>query len=386
MKYLLIVPDLGFLPSGNVSPGGLANFGRCVARALASSPSIEQLSIWDQLDLPTTKDIIERMVNVYAHPGLQLDVRCFGGSKVKLASAVAWACLRKRCDYVMYLLVNQSVLTTLPWHPPYAVWEIGVELFQSVSRWKYRALSNAHTLLSISRSTSDYARKNNPDLPHAQVIHLCIEPPLFEPPSDIDPVVTTPYESAKRKQAVFIFSRIAKVEMYKGHQELIVAWHEVVEKCSEAELWIGGKGDGLPILEKLVATLPKHVAKQIHLLGYLDDHEQHQRFQECRAFAMPSRGEGFGLVFVEAARYGIPCIGSLHDSVKEIVLHNETGLLVEQDSHSIAQACNRLLTDNTLANQLGEAGRQRYLGNFQFHHFQERFLTTMGLELPINRR
>ena len=37
MNFLLIASDLGFTPSGDISPGGLQNFGRCVARALASA-------------------------------------------------------------------------------------------------------------------------------------------------------------------------------------------------------------------------------------------------------------------------------------------------------------------------------------------------------------
>ena len=41
MKLLLVAPDLGFLPTGEIAPGGLQNFGRCVARALASSPDIQ---------------------------------------------------------------------------------------------------------------------------------------------------------------------------------------------------------------------------------------------------------------------------------------------------------------------------------------------------------
>ena len=96
---------------------------------------------------------------------------------------------------------------------------------------------------------------------------------------------------------------------------------------------------------------------------------------------MPSNGEGFGLVFVEAARYGIPCIGGKHDSVKEIVLHNETGLLVERDPHEIACACVQLLTDDDMAQRLGAAARQRYLDYFRFQHFRERLLQTLGLEM-----
>lgn len=383
MRYLIVAPQLGFESAGELVPGGLLTMGRCVARVLASSPSIEKLGIWSQVDPPGTEPMIESMVRVYAHSALDLDVRSFGGSRFGLASAVAWACLRRTYDRIIYLLVNQSVLSVLPWHPPYAVWEIGEELFQPVSWSKYRALSRADVLLSISRSTSDIAIRNNPGLPQARVVHLCVEPPLFKPDPLDNPVTKEAYDPASRDRAVFIVANMHRRLLYKGHQQLIAGWPEVVQMCPDAELWIGGDGDGRPVLEAQAQSLPNHVAKRIFFLGWLDEASLHQRYQRCRVFAMPSRGEGFGLVFVEAARYGIPCVGGKYDSVKEIVLHNETGLLVEQNPHDVALACARLLTDDELAKRLGEAGRQRHLGNFRFRHFRERLLRTLGLDLGV---
>lgn len=380
MNFLLIAPDLGFTPSGDISPGGLQNFGRCVARVLASTDRIDRLDVWTQTDAPATHTLIRRMLDVYTHPYLALDVRGFEGSRRKLAWALVQSCVRKTYDYVMYLLVNQSVMTFLPWHPPYAVWEIGREMFVPLPWYQRRALARATNLLSISKNTSKQAQHYNPGLPAARVVHLCKEPPLFAPPSDADSIATETGSPELGAHAVFILSRISKGSLDKGHQELIAGWPLVVEQMPHAELWIGGKGNGLPELQEMASHLPKWAAQQIHFLGYLDDAELHERFQRCRVFAMPSRREGFGLVFVEAARYGKPCIGSVHDSVKEIVLHNETGLLVKQEPKAIAQACIKLLQDDDLARRLGHAARQRYFDYFQFQHFRERLLTAIGLD------
>lgn len=380
MNFLLIVPDLGFTPSGDISPGGLQNFGRCVARVLASTDRIGRFGIWTQTDAPETHILIRKMIDVYAHPALDLDVRGFGGSRRKLAWAVAQASIRKTYDYVMYLLVNQSVMTILPWHTPYAVWEIGREMYVPLPWYQRQALARATDLLSISKKTSEQAQRYNPGLPAAKVVHLCKEPPLYTPLSDADSIAIQTSSSERDAPAVFILSRIAKGSLDKGHQELIAGWPLVLEQIPHAELWIGGKGNGLPDLQELASRLPKWIAQQIHFLGYLDDAELHACFQRCRVFAMPSQREGFGLVFVEAARYGKPCIGSIHDSVKEIVLHNETGLLVKQEPEVIAQACIKLLQDDELASRLGHAARQRYLDYFQFQHFRKRFLTAIGLE------
>jgi glycosyltransferase involved in cell wall biosynthesis len=379
VKILVVAPQLGFEQSGRIVPGGLLNFGRCVARVLASCVKVEKLGVWCQVDPPGTEVYITKMLHVYSHSALEVDIRCFGGSKLRLGLAVIWASVIKTYDHVIYLLVNQAVLANIPCHLPYTVWEIGQELFEPVSHWKYSALAHANRLLSISQTTNDLAIHNNPGLPAAHVVYLCLEPPLFDPELEDDPILKEVYYPSQREPAVFILGNLHQALLYKGHQELISGWAEVIHHCPQAELWIGSDGDGRPELELLSKTLPESIARQIHFLGRLADEAVHERFRRCRIFAMPSSGEGFGLVFVEAARYGIPCIGGKHDSVKEIVLHGETGLLVEQEPHDVASACIRLLTDDDLAKRMGEAGRERYLNNFQFSHFRERLLHALEL-------
>lgn|GEM_PF-1105003 len=380
MRYLIVAPELGITPTGSIVAGGLQQFGRCLVRALASSPSIDQLGVWSQVDNPEAEPFIRKMLQVYAHDQIGLDVQGFGGNRTKLAMAVANANWQRSYDHIMYLLVNQSVLSLLPGHLPYTVWEIGEELFQPLSFWQYQALHRANSLISISENTSRVAAQINPGVPYCQVVHLCLEPLLYEPDYADDPVAKELYTPAQRKPAVLIVGSMYRRILYKGHKELIAGWPEVVNTCPEAELWIVGDGDGREQLEHQARSLPPTVSSRIKFLGRLGNEDLQECYRCCRIFAMPSKGEGFGLVFVEAARYGLPGIGGRHDSVKEIVLDGQTGLLVEQDPHEIALACMRLLTDDHLAQQLGDAARQRYLKHFRFQHFRERLLQTMGFK------
>jgi len=139
-----------------------------------------------------------------------------------------------------------------------------------------------------------------------------------------------------------------------------------------------GRGDGEALLREQVNRLSVHAA--IHFFGAVSEADLARLYQTARVFAMPSTGEGFGLVFVEAARYGLPCIGGKYDAAKEIIHHGQTGLLTEQHPHDVALACIRLLTDDAGAERLGEAGRLRYRNNFRFTHFRERLLSSMGLD------
>jgi phosphatidylinositol alpha-1,6-mannosyltransferase len=290
-----------------------------------------------------------------------------------MAWALARAIARRDHDRVMYLLVNQAVLAHLPAHPPFAVWEIGVEVFEAVSWPRRRALRRAERLLSISQHTAETAARHNPRLPRVQVVHPGLEP-------DENEAAAEPYLPVRRTSAVLIVGNMYRTMPYKGHRQLIAAWPQVVAGCPAAELWIVGGGDAQPELEAQTSALAPNTASQIRFLGQLDEAALQERYRRCRAFAMPSTGEGFGLVYLEAARHGVPCIGCRRDAAREIIVEGETGLLVEQEPGEIAAACLRLLTDAGWAQRLGEAGQRRYLENFRFEHFRTRLLNALDFE------
>jgi len=381
MKYLVVAPQLGFTTQGEIIPGGLLQFGRCVVRALASSPDITKLSIYCQVDPCGVEPQIRDMVSFHSNPALELDVQCFGGNEIKISHKVMWACLHHAFDRVMYLLINQSILNIIPFHLPYDVWEIGEELFHPTSWLKYRALQRASRLLSISENTSQEARHWNPGIPEAKIVHLCVEPPLSAPFIEEKEEHLPVYQASYREPAVLIVGNMHKGLMYKGHQQLIDAWKQIVDAYPNAELWIVGDGDCKLSLEQQVKEESTRISQRIFFWGRVDNQKLIELYQRCRIFAMPSKREGFGLVFIEAARYGVPCIGGKHDSVKEILIDNQTGLLVEQTPQDIATGIIRLLVDDQFANQLGQAGQKRYLDNYQFSHFRARLLNTLELSI-----
>ena len=101
--------------------------------------------------------------------------------------------------------------------------------------------------------------------------------------------------------------------------------------------------------------------------------------------AMPSRQEGFGIVYLEAMRAGLPCLASTDDGATEPIVDGETGLLVEQsDLCGLAEAIVLLLRDETYRRRLGAAGNQRYLAEFTFESYKERLaralLSTFGMK------
>ncbi len=376
MRLLLIAPQLGVTTGKEYLPGGLPQFCRTVCRALATMPHIEKLGVWAQVEAADVSARCEALIAAYAHRRLKVEVRCFGGDRARLTLAAAQAGFRSDYDRVHYMLMNQAVLGLLPRHPPYDVWLIGREARVKVARSKALALKKADRLIGISKCILDDFYTENVNGTPSRVVHACLDP------ENEVAAPAPPYNPAARRPIVLIVANMLPGLRYKGHRELILGWPEVLSKVPGAELWIAGGGLGRPEIELLVAALPAAAQRAIKFLGILSNTDLHAAYNQSRVFAMPSSNEGFGLVFVEAARFGLPSIGGKHDGVKEVVVDRETGLLVEQEPEAVAQACIQLLSDDALSARMGQAAHSRYTANFTFERFRERMSIAMFRSMP----
>ncbi len=167
------------------------------------------------------------------------------------------------------------------------------------------------------------------------------------------------------KQVVFTGTLTAK----KGIVSLVKAWPRVIEVCKEAELHIYGKDgrtdDGPSMQAFLLSQCHGEVAKSIHFHGHVDRAELFAAFQKAGLAVFPSYAEAFALAPLEAMAYGCPTIYSRRGSGPELIEDGRDGLLIEPDQpDEIADAVVRVLTDDSLAQRLGAAGRVRVIKNF----------------------
>jgi len=136
-------------------------------------------------------------------------------------------------------------------------------------------------------------------------------------------------------------------------------------------LVVAGDGDDRPRLEARAAALG--LAPQVCFTGFVSEATLGELYRRAALFVMPSRGEGFGLVYLEAMRAGKPCVAARASAAAEIVADQETGLLVDpEDPADLAAALGRLLADPELARAMGERGRRRGERLFTPERFRQR--------------
>jgi glycosyltransferase involved in cell wall biosynthesis len=230
-------------------------------------------------------------------------------------------------------------------------------------------LRRVDLFLSNSDYTWDRFLSHNPELKHARhkTVHLGIASPIRGAPPEVG---STP--------VALMISRLARNEDYKGHKEIIAAWPLVLEYIPSAELWIVGDGDLLNELRDIVKSVG--LANRIRFLGHVSEDEKNTLLARCRCLVLPSRSEGFGLVYLEAMRIGRPCLVSTLDAGREVVNPPEAGLAVDPDSSQLlAEAVCRLLTSGPEWNLWSMQARRRYEDYFTGRHFQERHLQALEI-------
>jgi len=158
-------------------------------------------------------------------------------------------------------------------------------------------------------------------------------------------------------------------DRYKGADTLISVLPRVLEIVPDAVLILVGDGDDRPRLEQLAGK--SGVADHIDFLFGLSQAELFACYAHCDVFALPSRGEGFGLVFLEAMANSKPVIGGAHGGTPDVIEDGVSGLLVPHgDLATLSNALVSLLTDPGRASEMGAQGRRRVQENYTFEQFQ----------------
>lgn len=188
--------------------------------------------------------------------------------------------------------------------------------------------------------------------PKVQVVHCGIDPDEFPP-------VRRPSRAGRQ----FRVLTVARLEDRKGHELLLEALAELRHRGHDIALTVAGDGPARARIERRVSEL--RLEEAVTLLGAVDHERVGDLHAEADAFCLPSFAEGVPVVLMEAMASGLPVIATRVMGVPELVEHEVSGLLVPPGrSDAIADALTRLMTDRASVAELGTAGRDRVLADF----------------------
>jgi glycosyltransferase involved in cell wall biosynthesis len=205
----------------------------------------------------------------------------------------------------------------------------------------------AHVEIAISRGLARYLEEvEGFDGESFEIVHYGIEP-------DGEPV---PYDGDAPR--LLCVGRLIPI---KGHIVLLRAFAAARQEVPELELDIAGRGPLEPALRALARELG--VADAVRFLGQVTPIQG--AIEQAAAVVVPSMGEGFGMVALEAMERARPVVAASIGGLGEIVRDGVTGLLVPPgEAEPLAAAIVRIASDPELGRTMGAAGRERALARF----------------------
>ena len=281
---------------------------------------------------------------------------------VRAALRMSRSCDRLVCGHVAQLPVAW-LATRLNPRACYYLVAHGIEVWRPFNLAERIALRGAEKIFCVSEFTRRELLKNCP-LPDGRAVVLFNAlDPRFEIRGGL-PLVQCP-------PTILVVTRLNYSDRYKGVQDIIAAMPAVRAAIPGATLRIVGRGDDLPRLQSL-----RHqhgLGAAVEFFGYLDDRRLATEFNACRLFALPSKKEGFGLVFLEAMAHGRPCLGARAGGVPEVIT-DDTGVLIEYgDVPAIATACIA-----ALKREWNEAAILDRARHFSYSQFKARFAALLA--------
>lgn len=189
-------------------------------------------------------------------------------------------------------------------------------------------------------------REISPEAEHARIIRGGVN---LEHAARAMPLV-------RRRPYIFSASRLDL--RHKAVDVVIEAFGLLSEEFPEVDLLIAGDGPQQSEIEEMIAAC--RLEARIHLLSSLPHDDLWSLYKGALLFVMLSRmAEGLPLVFFEAMACGTPVIGTRNGGIPEILIHNETGMLLERNQPGDAAAAMRTLLGNPLwRERIGRRGRE----------------------------
>jgi phosphatidyl-myo-inositol dimannoside synthase len=249
----------------------------------------------------------------------------------------------------------------------------GIEVFEPVTGIKKKLLGKADYLIAVSSFTK------NKLVQLQQVPSEKIN--VF--PNTIDPFFQLPHNFSKpqylkeryniqpEEKVVFTLTRLNSNEGYKGYDKVIASIAQLVKQGIGCKYILAGKADEVEAkrMKELIALY--QLENVVVMTGFVADEEVTDHYLLADVFIMPSKGEGFGIVFLEAMACGLPVIAGNKDGSTEAVKNGELGTLVDPDNTTELQQA--LL--HTFYNERvirGSELQEKVIQEFGFKHYTTR--------------
>ena len=272
---------------------------------------------------------------------------------------------------------------------PYWTVAHGIEAW-GIKSWPLKlALRQADCILAVSHYTRDrLIREQNLNPNKVVVLPNTFDASRFKPGPKPEYLLKK-HRISHDQPVLLTVSRLAEQERYKGYDQVLKALPDIQKAIPNIHYVLVGKGPDRSRIEYLIEQLG--LKSCVTLAGFIPDKQLGDYYNLCDVFAMPSKREGFGIVYLEAMASGKPVLGGNRDGAVDALCHGELGVLVDPDNISeIAEVLIQLFEGNHHNSLLYRptALRQKAIDTYglaAFHHSLARLMDTHYHQKVITR-
>lgn len=309
--------------------GGIEKVCRSLSRVLydLSEEELVQSTVYSMYDKNADRD--SRYLSKNQFQG-------FNGSKERFVIQSFLSGLKADVILLSHIHLINIVYFIKKIHPHKRIYLLahGIEIWKKLSDTKLKMLNQLDKIICVSQFTADKIMEMH-HIPSAQleVLNNCLDP-FYYLPGDYDKpqILLDRYHLNRKNLILFSLSRLSSSEKYKGYDHTIELLPKLLEEYPNLVYVLAGKWDVVEKkrLDDLIAI--NHLQEHIRLVGFIDEAELTEHFLLSDVFILPSKKEGFGIVFIEAMASGLRVIAGNKDGSVDALQNGALGLLVDPDN------------------------------------------------------
>ena len=307
-----------------LSPGGIQGVNQDMVRAMTTAwpDARHRILLYRDRAVPASRDGGGGQVRL-----IPCGMRSRTLAHLRFAAVFGGLLVRARPDLIV---VGHVAFGPLAWMAkvlcgvPYIVWAHGTEVWGLRRGLRAASLANATRVVAVSRYTAERLAALDADLVKRTVI--------------VPPAVRAPFRPGSRAEArrrlglddvrvLLTLGRQSRAERHKGCDAVLRALPRVLARAPGTRYVVAGDGDDLERLRGLADRLG--VAHAVSFAGAVPADELPAYYNACDLFVMPSRRQGFGVVFIEALACGTPVIAGDAGGSRDAVLNGRLGRMVD---------------------------------------------------------
>jgi phosphatidylinositol alpha-1,6-mannosyltransferase len=308
--------------------GGIQKMARTLAH------SLYQLSLRNKWDfkLWSAYDSINDLMPQY------LPAENFVGfGKNRVSFVLKTIGMIKKPDVVILSHINLAIVGLLikTINPKCKVWLIahGIEVWRPLSFFKNLFLKRCDKIICVSNFTKQQMISRHQANPSkCIVLNNAVDPFMKMPVTFTKPAqLLKRYHLTEKNLVLFTLTRLASTEQYKGHDQVIKVISQLRNKFPGIKYILAGQYDHKEEIRIQKLITANKVDEQVILTGFIEENELTDHFLLADLFVLPSKKEGFGIVFIEALACGLPVVCGNTDGSVDAICNGELGTAINPD-------------------------------------------------------